>query len=137
MFDDTKTKKSNRLHALDDYTLALRQNRQAEQRKEAEEAGDVWQNQDLVFSTYTGGPLQHDNVACAWRKLLKKNNLERARPYDLRHTNISIDGDVGTNPRLIADMAGHASVETTLNVYTHTDLEAQRAAQTRFAERVS
>ncbi|MCL2168761.1 MAG: site-specific integrase, partial [Defluviitaleaceae bacterium] len=49
----------------------------------------------------------------------KKHGLPPITPHSLRHTNISLMIAAGVDIKTVSTRAGHASVTTTLNTYTH------------------
>lgn len=85
---------------------------------------------DLVFATTIGTPLQPRNVIGRHLKpMLAKAGLPaNVRWYDLRHTTASLLLAAGTNPKVVSEKLGHASVSLTLNVYSHTIPSMQHTA---------
>jgi integrase len=74
----------------------------------------------LVFADRWGNPLNgfHLTERC-WKPLLRRIGLPVIRFHDLRHTCATLMLANGVNPKVVAEMLGHASVTTTLNVYAH------------------
>ena len=69
-----------------------------------------------------------------WKRV--QDNLELSRRYrlhDLRHTYITRAILSGINPRVVQYLAGHSSLELTLQVYSHITLEAAQAEIRRVA----
>ena len=62
----------------------------------------------------------------AYGRLLKRLGIEPHTFHDLRHTFASRAIASGADPRSVADLMGHTTVEMTLNTYTHTDEEQRR-----------
>jgi integrase len=57
----------------------------------------------------------------AFDRICKRNNLDRIRLYDSRHslgTNMMRDG---VNPKVVSEVMRHESVKTTLDIYSHVD----------------
>lgn len=74
----------------------------------------------IVFTTKTGNHISPSNFGDVWRKLLR--NLDMKGKYTLhefRHTHTTILMAQGINPASISKRLGHASTQTTLNVYSH------------------
>ena len=65
------------------------------------------------------------------KKLLKKAGLPDMRFHDLRHTFATQALRYGMDVKTLASTIGHESVETTLNVYSHTTDEGMRTAAQR------
>lgn len=117
---DTKTEKSRRtLEIPDEVAKALKAHhtRQAQQRLLA---GEEWVDNDLVFATGTGRPLDAANVRRSLRHVTKKASLgENWTPREFRHTFVSIMSDNGVTIEEIADLVGHQTTVTTQKVYRH------------------
>ena len=45
--------------------------------------------------------------------------ITRIRPYDLRHSHVSLLIDVGAHPKAISERMGHTEIGVTMNVYGH------------------
>ena len=74
-----------------------------------------------VFSTASGKPMSPRNLSRAFYKARKAAKASpRLRVHDLRHTAGTILLNAGTDPKTIAAWLGHADVQTTLRIYTHT-----------------
>ncbi|MEU9019348.1 tyrosine-type recombinase/integrase [Actinomadura sp. NPDC048394] len=117
---DTKTEKSRRTLELPGRAAeALRKHhtRQAAQRLKA---GEVWQDNGLVFCSTSGRPLDAANVRRAFRLITKKAGIgETWSPRELRHSFVSIMSDGGLPIEAIADLCGHSSPAVTGEVYRH------------------
>ncbi|QKG27289.1 site-specific integrase [Actinomadura verrucosospora] len=83
-------------------------------------AGEVWQDNGLVFCSTTGRPLDAANVRRAFRLITKKAGIgETWSPRELRHSFVSIMSDSGLPIEAIADLCGHSSPAVTGEVYRH------------------
>ncbi|WP_424527729.1 tyrosine-type recombinase/integrase [Sphaerisporangium viridialbum] len=85
---DTKTEKSRRTLALPKMCVeALKAHRES-QALAREKAGDLWQENDLVFATRYGTELDAGNVRRAFRVILKRTDIDPAEwtPRELRHS---------------------------------------------------
>ncbi len=80
-------------------------------------------NQDpdrLLFATSTGTPLDPKNVVDrVFRVALSRAKLPRIRWHDLRHTYASLQLAAGANIKYLSQQMGHASVQITLDRYSH------------------
>jgi integrase len=75
----------------------------------------------LVFSTAgASGHLHAENFRRdRWQPLLRRAGLPQIRFHDLRHTCASLLLLANVHPKVVSERLGHASVEVTLNVYSH------------------
>jgi integrase len=93
---------------------------------------------DYVFATSNGTPLGHRNVeARALERAARAagftaSDLPALRFHDLRHTFAShLIIDLGLDVAQVSRILGHASVTTTLNIYTHLFDDARHATEIR------
>ncbi|HJY99438.1 MAG TPA: site-specific integrase [Streptosporangiaceae bacterium] len=117
---DTKTDKSRRTLALPHRCVeALRQHMQQQERDRLR-AGELWQDNGLVFASRIGTPLTANNVIRAFRIITKKAGLgEDWVPREMRHTFVSVLSANGVPVEDIALLAGHDRTTTTESVYRH------------------
>ncbi|MFJ5059062.1 tyrosine-type recombinase/integrase [Streptomyces nigra] len=79
----------------------------------------------LVFTMASGTPIWESSVTTAMGKMSKKAGLEECRWHDLRHHYASVLISGGENPKVVQKRLGHASVVTTLQIYSHLFAEAE------------
>jgi integrase len=124
---EPKTKGSRRtVHLSNSVSTALRAHR-ASQNKERIKLGKVWNDNDYVFTTTVGTPLNAQNLGRRDFKHLREaaEIVGHLRMQDLRHTSISLALSEGVAPTDVANMVGHSSVAVTLQRYAHALPEAQ------------
>ena len=92
------------------------------------------QDDDLVFSKPDGKPLDPSTITHTFRKIVKRAGLPALRFHDLRHTHASLMLKQGTHPKIVQERLGHASIQITLDTYSHVAPGLQEAAATRFDE---
>ena len=74
----------------------------------------------LVFPYFTGNPIdswwfrRH-----VWNAVLKAAGVPRIRIHDIRHTFASLLLQNGESLAYVKDQLGHASIQTTVDVYGH------------------
>ncbi len=91
--------------------------------------GEIPDGEDLVFSTRSGGPIAPNNVLRrAIFPACDRLKQPRATWLTFRRTYSSWSHDKGVPGKVIAQMMGHANVDTTLNVYTQVLDGSLRAA---------
>ena len=115
---DTKTQKSRRTLRLPALAAqALREHRQ-QQLEDRLKAGDQWVDNDLVFASSVGTPLDRHNVLRSFRTVTRTAGLgDDWTPRELRHSFVSVMSANGVAVEEIARLAGHASTVTTERVY--------------------
>jgi integrase len=78
-----------------------------------------WPDNDLVFTTQLGTPLDATNVRRAFGKMAEHAGLEAEAwtPRELRHSFVSLLSSAGIPIEDIAHLVGHANTRTTEKVY--------------------
>ncbi|MFC1914893.1 site-specific integrase [Chloroflexota bacterium] len=127
-----KTTKARRLIALSPSTVAVLREHHDEQVKQRQALGTPLQDDDLVFSQLEGKPLLPDSVSQAWRNLVRRAGLKDIRLHDARHTHASIMLKQGVHPKIVQERLGHASIQITLDTYSHVVPGLQQAAANHF-----
>jgi integrase len=105
---ETKTEKSNRTITMPQVVItALRAQRKAQMREQAE-AGDVWLNGDkLVFTAAFGAPASDSTVRKEFARHVAAAGLPAGlRLHDLRHSNASILGAAGVPVTVVSEQLG-------------------------------
>jgi integrase len=118
-FSTPKTATSDRKFMVGEKTLeALRaQQREVQQKKAL--AKNRWQENDLVFPSSTGTPLNQSNVLKQYAEIQKAAGLKHIRFHDLRHIAASIMLNHGIPLLTVSYILGHSQPSTTLNMYGH------------------
>ena len=74
----------------------------------------------LLFPSRDGSPLDGDNLRHrVFYPLLEKADVPRIRFHDIRHTFASLLLQNGESLAYVKDQMGHASIQTTVDVYGH------------------
>jgi len=82
--------------------------------------GAKWQDNDLVFTTTIGTAVDAQNIVNRhFKPLLRRAGLPDIRWHDLRHTCATLLLSRGTHPTYVQKLLGHASVQLTLDRYSH------------------
>ena len=68
----------------------------------------------------------------AGHNIAKYCGLNGIRLHDARHTHASLMLKAGTHPKIVQERLGHASIQITLDTYSHVAPGLQKAAATRF-----
>jgi len=137
VFRPTKTAKGRRMIALSpSLALVLKEHRE-KQRLERIMVGRPFKEDDFVFCTPEGRPLLPDTISNVWRKMVKRAGLKHFRLHDARHTHASLLLKQGVHPKVVQERLGHATISTTLDLYSHVAPGLQAAAAARFDEVLS
>jgi integrase len=125
-----KTKLSRRTLALPPTVVANLRSHKA-QAQERLQAGPMWHETALVFTTPIGTGLDGPNVTKAFQRLLKKAGLPHRRFHDLRHSCASLLLAQNVAPRVVMEVLGHSQISLTMNTYSHVlpELKREAAAQ--------
>jgi integrase len=115
---DTKTNRSRRTLKLPEIAVeALRRQRQRQARERAD-AGELWQERGLVFTTSMGTGYESHNLRRDFRRVTAAAGLgARWVPKELRTSFVSMMSYQGVPVEEIARLAGHASSRTTEVIY--------------------
>lgn len=115
---DVKTQKSRRTRRL---PVAIVDALKAHKVKQVEArllAGALWHDQDLVFASAVGTPLDPSHVRRAFRKVCEAAGIgPNWTPRELRHTFVSIMSELGVPVEEIARLVGHSTTATTEAIY--------------------
>ena len=136
VFDKPKTANSERQIEFRETALnALKAHKMA-QLKEIHDSKGMYHDNELVFASIAGTPVQHRNldrrhfkkiIESANTKIIERNEkllnklplLPVIRLYDLRHTASTLMLQAGVNIKAISGQLGHASSVLTLDTYSH------------------
>jgi len=117
---DVKTSKSRRSLALPAMAVAALTEHRERQASDRLRAGELWQEQGLVFSTTLGTGLDAGNVRRSLRGICRKAGIgEDWTPRELRHTFVSLLSGNGMGIEEISRLVGHSSTLVTQTVYRH------------------
>ena len=78
--------------------------------------------------TGLGTPLEPGNVRRDWVRITKAADLDGLRFHDLRHAHATLMLRAGVHPKVVSERLGHASVNITLDTYSHVLPGLQEAA---------
>ena len=114
-FKEPKSERSARTIRLPAYTLDVLKAHRLEQKKQRLQIGKYYKDNDLVFCEVDGSVWHPDRFTGLFRTLVDKAGF-KANFHLLRHTHATELLAAGTNPRLVRDRLGHATVTFTLDV---------------------
>lgn len=142
----TKNNGSTRSISLPDNVCALLRQHKREQAEQRMKLGELWQNNNLVFTQWNGMQM-HTSTPRQWmsRFIAKYNEgvkqintltegekealLLPAIPFHgLRHTSATLLIASNTDIRTVSARLGHAQASTTMNIYSHALQNTDRKA---------
>jgi integrase len=111
---DTKTRKSRRTVALPARCVDALLEHRDRQATSRHAAGERWIDNDLVFASAVGSPLDAANVRRGFRRVAAAAGLDAAdwTPRELRHSFVSVLSDAGVPIEQIARLVGHTGGST-------------------------
>lgn len=98
--------------------------RQAERRLLASD----WQDLGLVFDRGDGHWLYQSHWQRRHRELCASIGIAPINHHALRHTAATIMLESGVHVKVVSEILGHASIQTTLDIYSHVSESLQRSA---------
>ena len=117
---ETKTKRGRRRVNLTPRTVAALKAHRKRQLEERMKLAGLHEDQELIFATRTGTPVNPEHlVKRSFKPLLKKASLPEIRFHDLRHTCATLLLGRGVHPKLVQELLGHATISMTLDTYSH------------------
>jgi integrase len=120
VFGEPKSKKSRRTIRLTAGATQALSDHLSCQLKEMDRMGSLYQPGGLVFATEIGTIVNPSNLRNrSFRPLLEHARLRTIRFHDLRHTCATLLLSKDVNAKVVSEMLGHASVSTTLDIYSH------------------
>lgn len=78
-----------------------------------------FEDNDLIFTTYTGKPIFPRSLTSDFNRAIKIAEVTKIRFHDLRHTHATLCLEAGMSLKEVQDRLGHSSIKTTGDVYAH------------------
>jgi integrase len=137
VFDEPKTERSRRYVSLPSPVAeVLRRHRTALAAEQL--AAPAWQpwtgHDDLVFPTQIGTPTDPRNALRAFEGIAERAGLTGVGLHTLRHSTASALIAAGEHIKVVQELLGHSSYAITADIYSHVNVEQQRAAAERLGE---
>ncbi|MBR1830295.1 MAG: site-specific integrase, partial [Atopobiaceae bacterium] len=63
-----------------------------------------------------------------WKKHCEDYGMDGWTLHELRHSFLSLAAASGVHPAIMQQLAGHSSAKTTMDIYTHVNMDSKRAA---------
>ena len=127
-FVEPKTHSGRRVIRLGEGTLQALRIQKLRQDQMRQKAGDLWQENGLIFTSSRGTPCNPSNMRIDFNKTLNEASLSHVRFHDLRHTAASLMLNHNIPVIVTSRMLGHSKPSTTLDIYGHLYCEMQDEA---------
>jgi integrase len=115
---DTKTERSRRTLALPAMAVAALRDLGGHQDDDRAQAGGLWQESGLVFTTRIGTPLSAGHVRRMFKDVCQHAGIGADwTPRELRTSFVSLMSERGVSTEEIARLVGHSSTRVTETVY--------------------
>jgi integrase len=116
---------------LDPATVAILRRHRTCQLEERMAWGEAWIDSGLVFTGENGAGLHPQSVSQAFERRRNYAEVPTIRFHDLRHTHATLMLSAGVHPKVVQERLGHASIQITLDTYSHVmpGMQADAAAR--------
>jgi len=135
--DITKNKSSFRTYPLPTAVEAKLLMLKEQQNLLASLQPNDYESEGYVCVDARGTLLKTGYISKHFHVLLERNKLEPIRFHDLRHSSATYLRSLGFSMRDIKEWLGHADICTTMNIYTHLDIEDKKIISEKLSERLS
>lgn len=119
ILQDPKSLKSKRSIPIDKSLVEELKMHRLRQEIIKKENDDIYNDRGMVFARVDGYYMSPWTLLDSYNRLLKKLGIEHHRFHDLRHTFATILLNENESPKVIQELMGHASVSTTMDIYSH------------------
>jgi len=134
---ELKTERSRRTISLPTVSVDKLRHHRVQQLEERLTAGSAWQENDLVFSTTIGTPIDARNLNRWFHEHRERAGIRQIRFHDLRHTCATLLLVQGIHPRVVMEILGHSQISLTLGTYSHVIPALQAEAAEKMDELLS
>lgn len=130
IFQEPKTKNSRRRVLLLPEDVCSLKHYRDWLRIYADELGEAYVNQDLVFPSTIGKPVSTTNfIRRYFKPLLRACHIKEGFTFHgLRHTHATLLLKQGVNPKIVQERLGHSSIKVTMDTYSHVLPDMQQQA---------
>ncbi len=118
-FGTPKTPTSERIIPLNETAIKVLADVWEQQEKNKEKASTAYEDNDLVFCTQLGRPLDPTNMRRTCYSICAKIGVSNFHPHCLRHTFATRGAENNVDVRVMQKFLGHATIKETADTYTH------------------
>jgi integrase len=128
IFQKPKTKLANRTISIPVEVVGVLKMYQSRWKVMKDDAGEGWHNNDLLFCSKLGKPLDPRSFTHHFERLLKKAGLPKITFHGLRHTYATMNLQEGVDIKTTQENLGHHSASFTLDVYSSVTDKMKKSA---------
>lgn len=130
LFKIPKTTSSNRIINIASLVMNELSKHKIRQNEEKLKTGSEYVDNNLVFCTDIGKPLDTGNIMRIYKRILKRSGIDTTGVtfHTLTHVFGSRLNDLNVDPKTIQALMGHSSIKTTMDIYVHASEEKQKEA---------
>ena len=132
-----KTNGSRRTVSLNQTCKEVLQRVRSIQAKNQMRLNGIWEGRGYVFTNENGTPISGERVSKDFAKIVCQAKIPHLTLHGLRHTAVALMIAGGVHPKSIADILGHSSISTTMDVYGHLINGVQKDAMSVLDERLT
>jgi integrase len=114
-----KSRSSRRAVPVQAHVIAALREHRARQKAQRLALGPLWQDNDLVFASAVGTPINPNNLTRDYNRWVTQAGVPRIRIHDQRHTHVTLALAAGANFKAVSQRVGHAKPSITLDLYAH------------------
>ncbi|KGK85491.1 hypothetical protein DP73_18485 [Desulfosporosinus sp. HMP52] len=129
ILESPKTEKSKRLLPIPKEIAVATRLHRIKQRKIKKYAKEAYEDNDLIFSTKSGKPINPRFLTKKYYEIRKRAGISsEINLHALRHTYATRLLEEGENIKTVSELLGHTDISTTGNTYAHVMPEIKRTA---------
>lgn len=114
-----KTKNSIRIVPIPSNLIPILENHSKNQKLEKLKAGSSYLDNDFIFTTELGKPINARNMTKTYKRILDKANIPYKKFHSLRHTYATKLFEKNVPLKTVQELLGHSDISITGNIYTH------------------
>lgn len=114
-----KTKNSIRTIPILPNELNLLKSHRKAQLETKFKYGQAYNDNDLIFTTDLGKPIDSRNLSRSFSETLKSIGIPHKKFHSLRHTYATRLFELDINAKTVSKLLGHSNISITLDIYTH------------------
>ena len=129
-----KTERSRRTIPLPAIVMDVLKQHRKQQDSDRAELAETWPATDYIFASSVGTAMDPRNCTRVVQRACRNAGVRVVRLHEFRHGCISVLLELGVPPRTAMEIVGHTTLEMTMNVYGHVNLDSKRHAMDQMGD---